>query len=270
MTDSSDATTLEEPEELIVVERRPNHLRVVVESHGIRSVAYVKRSDFQTVTARATVVQPTRQKRWPEGIGVRVPPGLSLTWHTETRSHRAVRVSHDGLEFEGWVAADDFGLVYEPEKQSKQNMNAYLLDKTALLSRPGGKEVARLSGQDNFPARTVGSSVNGFQRVVVSHPPYRIEGYVAESRLHRTDVDHEQYQLEGVGLGAWGSSGRKFTLSAGAELYASAEGEQVAVVVRDGTRVSDGFETDHGRRQISYPMNPWSFATAWIDEPPEP
>ncbi len=262
--------TEDEGSVLVVGERRPKHLRVISEDYGIRAVAYVKREDFELVTARDSVVQLRHEKKLPPGIGVHVAPGTKLEWTDQSRAHRAVRVSDDGLDFAGWISNDDLGLVFVPPTPEPGKPDAYVADGTAVFAAPGGDVIARLSGSDNFEVQTVGGQSNGHQRVVIRRPPYRVEGFVAEKQLHRTEIDNEDLGAGGLGLSGWGGSGRKFTLDAGDPIYSSATGEQIAVVIKAGTRVSDGGQSESERRFISFPMSPWSFVDAWIDEPPTP
>ena len=254
-------------EELVVVERRPERLRIVVEASGVRAVVYVDRADFRTVTSRATVLHPRPTTRFRNDVGVHVAPGVGLDFGDRTRTHREVKHQDHELSLRGWVREADLGLLFEPEPFSEKLVDGKLRAATPVLHAPGGSEIARLTpSQGDIEVRVLEEAAGDALKIAVTRESFRVVGYVASANVERFAPTEPLLSTHGTGGGGWGTSGRTYLLTTGDPLFASAGGEQIGVVLHERTPVTDNGAPVDGRRPIGFPLDPWFFVQAWVPE----
>lgn len=266
-TDSTEVERLDDPVEVVVVERRPRHLRFVTEGHGIRTVLYARHDDFRQATTRTTPVRLGPERPLAPGVGVRIPAGHTYEWTSRRGSAWGIEVEHDGLSFQGFVSTSDLGIVFDEAKvPDTTRVNVELGTSVELRAAPGGEVLARISSSNTIEGFAREPSKDGHRLVEVLWHPYAVTGFVSSAQI--VDIEpSESGNLFGTGgLGMWGSSGRMLYLPAWTPLYPSPDGPQVGVVLKEGTKVSDGYTVEKGRRQVSFPLDPYSFPSLWIDD----
>ncbi len=136
---------LESPEELVVVERRPQHLRIVAESRGVRFTGYFPRAAFALAVSETATLHAAGQPSTEKSGSIRIKPGFTLPPSTLRRERIQIDQSIDTVPLTGWIEGDRVDHAYAPLTLKRPNEGVTIAKGTALLATPRGPALAKLT-----------------------------------------------------------------------------------------------------------------------------
>lgn len=242
-----------------VLESGPDKLRLLLEGAGVRLAAYVEARAALELPVRDVVL---RVEGVTGGGQVLLRPGAPIEAAPSSASERRVRLVTPTLEASGWLPADALARVFTPADAAEAPATHLIEQKVEVKASPGGPTLAIVRGSqdDEQEVREVGELRDGFRKIVIEAPRYRVEGWVAEG-----SVKPIAGALSGFGTGFGGGWGGTSSLAmpAGTGLFGSDDGDQVGVLLRD-ERVNMHM-LDKSREKGSVYVPPWGFVDVWLD-----
>ncbi|HEX3477064.1 MAG TPA: hypothetical protein VHT91_18700 [Kofleriaceae bacterium] len=232
--------------------------RIVAEERGIRFVLYVDPGDLRQVATREVALLPTPATRGPHdaGAGAELLPGAAIRVLSRQGAWAEVMLEDPALEARGWVPGDALGVVYAPVQAPPPALNAGLRAGAAVLDRPRGIAIARVTRELRAAA---GPVRDGFVPVTIERPAtdrraelaLRARGFVAVADL---DADADELIEEGGETVELRGSAHQRSLDEGVRLHATIGGEVIGITLPDA-RASEGSRSGPWRELV--------FDTAW-------
>lgn len=228
---------------MVVLERHPESVRVILDFGDVRLAAYFPLDSLQpTPDSPVKLIQPGVNPR--SGEGVMVFP--SINGRFRRRRNGFWEFSRDimGVQFTGRLPASRVTWVYNQNDVGTEVTEETHLIKNGTVIRvePEGAEVARIrdpGGSDWILGGSVLKRQGGHALVVLEHREFRIQGWVSQTGLKKLDGSHGMGGF-GYGMtGGWGSS-RQRMVEAGTRLYACPGGPQVGIVLKRTNFGDDG------------------------------
>jgi hypothetical protein len=248
------------PYEEIVLENGPQAIRLLLDALSVRLAVYVDAKDALELPTREIELRIEGVTGAKDGLVV-LRPGAPITASASAASERRVKLMTSGVELSGWLPADALGRVFTPADGKESTPTHAIERRVEVLTGPKGTTLAVVRGEedDPQPVQVAGEVRDGFQRIVIDEPRFRIEGWVPTSSLS------EWRGLGGFGTGhggGWGGTSM-LRLKAGTKLHASADGEQVGVLTADVTVSGGSFGGPWNEVGVHFP--PWDFVRVWVD-----
>jgi hypothetical protein len=162
------------PTELVVLDVRPDALRVLVEDGGLRTAVWVERSGFSEHIIRETALAE----------GITALPGAPITRLHAPNGKPRVQVTEGGLTVTAMVSADDLGQVYRPDPIDREFVS--VLATPEIYSADGTLITTLELEQWGSWVEDVGPSVDGRVSVAVRTDHLRVEGFVPADSISQT------------------------------------------------------------------------------------
>ncbi len=257
-SDDADPASPGERRLLVVLQRHPESVRVILDSHEVRLAAY-----FPLGALQPTPVAPLKlwQDREPSAseAGIIVHPSVDGRWRRRRDGFWLFRHHREGVHFSGRLPVSQVTWVFDPETIPARNTRVthLLRNSTGILDRPSGTRLAWVHENDvatwNRRVRVIREEKEHVL-VVLDEKEYRIQGWVKNTELK--PIPHSMHTGT-IGYGAtggWGSS-RSVVVEAGTWLHACPHGPRVGIV-KKRTYFMDEFGLAKGYRQL-FRYDPW-------------
>lgn len=233
--------------------------RIVAEERAIRFVLYVDPDDLRPVSTREVALLPTPVTGGSSGAGATgavLLPGAAIRVLSRRGTWAEVMLDDPALEARGWVPGDALGVVYVPVPATTSTLDAGLRVGAAVLDRPRGSAIARVTQSLRAAA---GPVRDGFVPVTIERPAtdrrtelaLRARGFVAVADL---DADAGEIVEEGGEMFELRGSAHQRRIAEGVRLHEAIGGEVV------GITLSETWADERSR------LGPWhelTFDTAW-------
>ncbi len=254
-------------EEVIVVERHPQHLRVVYEVRDARLAFYVPESEFHEVTKSAVTLLDDGGEPFADGCGVTLPGGTVLELGPTRVGFRRAKLDNERLRAKGVLPPSSLDRVFvaPPPAPEERVHDCTVKSPIVIRDAPRGQVVAELVNDQAWYCKQ-GVVRGGAQKVTVFGEDATLVGFVPASAV--TPVSPGDYfdELGARGLGLWGVSHATFLyLWPGDALYPAEGGAQIGRVNTRAMRAIVEREENDGARVISFPVAPWGFTELSID-----
>jgi hypothetical protein len=219
---------------MVVLERHPESVRVILDSAEVRLAAYFPLSSLQpTPASPVKLIQPGVHS--DNDTGVTVFPAIN--GHFRRRLDGFWDFTHNsrGIHFTGRLPASRVTWVFNQNDLVAEVLEVSHLVKNGTVIRyePGGAEVARVQepGWSDWVHGVVVQKRKGSHvLVILEHREFWVHGWVRQTDLKKLD---ESFEVGGAGhgMGGWGTS-RLRMVEAGTRLYACPSGPQVGIVLK--------------------------------------
>jgi hypothetical protein len=233
--------------------------RIVAEDRAIRFVLYVDPDDLRQVSTREVALLPAPVTPGSPGAGAtgaELLPGAAIRVLSRRGTWAEVMLDDPALEARGWVPGNALGVVYVPVRATTPTLNTGLRAGAAVLDRPRGTTIARVTHSLRVAA---GPVRDGFAPVTIERPAtdrrtelaWRARGFVAVADL---DADADELVEEGGERFERRGSAHQRRIAGGVRLHAAIGGDVVGITLSETW-------ADEGSRS-----GPWLeliFDTAW-------
>lgn len=244
---------------VVVVEERPESLRVRIDDGEVRLVVYLRDDDFHAVVrrrARASLgVYQTPDARTTDGVwvqpGLIVSPGKGML--------RSVPVDDALFAGDAWVERAAVDRVYEIAPDPPGAYDVVLAEGTVVRAKTGAALLTVPSGIR--PGVVVLETAGAKRRVRYVSDTLHVEGWVPAAAIEEQRAFGHGY---GTGGGGWGTSGPTRHLHAGDALHTGAGAEVLGKVLAERVLVLDHGESGGGRR-VGVHLRGWPSLPLWID-----
>jgi hypothetical protein len=233
----------------VVVAEQPSSVRLLVELTDVRLLFHADRGALALVPRTSTVLSVAPNLPADAAAGVRVAPGLLLIEKERRDSMLRVQGASGKLSFEGWVAADALGVVFEREAFDAVSGDGLVREGTSVLTSAGGLMVATFGsfggGKPEFVFRVEPESgaPPGWQRIRVRTRELEVRGLVAAADYKPNPPGHGRLSGGHQSRASHGSMSdtRRGMLAEGTSLYAPVDRACIGRV-RKPMRVYYGFD----------------------------
>ncbi len=256
----SDAIDMGDAMTMVVVDRVRDRLRVIAPQDHYRLLLWVDERDLYTVVTEVAPLSPDTQGPPVKpaafgGAGIRLHPGLAVQVDGESRGMTHIRHRDDCISFSGLIPRTALGNQFVPIETGEHQVDGAVAAGTAVLDRPGGRQVARFLSECDVVA--TGPERDGFRPILYASEWFEVRGWVATAS-GKASSGNGNGSSWGYGyghLGLWGSRSR-FHLPEGTCLFARRGGPAIGMV------------TDEADAPLAAPVNGWwqlPLETVWGD-----
>ncbi len=179
------------PRPIVVVADTPRP-RVLVETGGVRLIAFLDRSDLHPVTVVRTELSFDVAAGTAPAPSVSLPAGAILTVDSRRTGGPGAWITHVGevcpVRVHGWAPASAIGHVFTPEPVGTAAADApahagTIMTETPLLAAPGGPAIgdlrrARHKRAPPIQVETIGAAADGHRLIAYECEGMRVRAYV--------------------------------------------------------------------------------------------
>jgi hypothetical protein len=254
--------------EVVVVERHPEHLRVLYDGNGIRLLAYLRVGDFMELPARDVTLLTPDGEPFANECGVTIAAGdTDLELRPASLGYWRAGIDQDGLSAKGLLRDDAVDRVYrlgDAAKDLLPELDCAVTPPVTVRDGPGGRVVAELAEEHFWPCQALPSSGADTKKVRIYRGTTTIVGFVPVAAFESDEIGGG-LGLSGIGTGGWRTSHATYAYLWPGDLFYTSKGDgPVGSVTRRAFRVSVQGERE-GKRLVRFPISPWGFRTFVIE-----
>ncbi|MBK6518594.1 MAG: hypothetical protein IPM79_24195 [Polyangiaceae bacterium] len=238
--DTEPPTSLGGPKEVVVLSEDTSSVHILVEWPDLRLLLHAERGAFAQVPLKAIGLASAPDLAVDEGVGVRVAPGSFLVEKERRGSSVRVEGQAGKVTFEGWIAAEVLGVVFEPAPFEPTSGAGHVREGTAVLASPKGPTLATFGGYGGGQAKRPFSFIvepeagapAGYQRIRFRTRQLELRGlvasvdYRANPKGGRLGGEHKSRPPKGIM-----SDSQRGVLPVGSSLYAPEDRSRVGRVL---------------------------------------